>query len=293
MIEPRNWFDRLAYLTLIVGTLVICLPVIYAIIVASMPDGRELDAVYFIPGGQFWNNVASAWEMEGLGRQLLNSLIMAAGITFGKIVICILSAYALVYFDFRFRPVVFWLVFMALMLPVEVRIVPTYEVATNVFLPIQKVASLFGLEVNLRWSLLNSYSGLILPLIASATATFLYRQFFLTVPEELCEAAKIDGAGPLVFFFRILLPMSATTTAALAVVLFIYGWNQYLWPLLITTEQDMSTVVVGVTRTIAVDGSGTRWNITMATAILATLPPVMIVLLLQRWFIKGLMDVEK
>ena len=153
--------------------------------------------------------------------------------------------------------------------------------------------SLFGLEVNLRWSLLNSYSGLILPLIASATATFLYRQFFLTVPEELCEAAKIDGAGPFTFFFRILLPMSATTTAALAVVLFIYGWNQYLWPLLITTDSDMSTIVVGVTRTIAVDGAATRWNITMATAILATLPPVAIVLLLQRWFIKGLVDSEK
>ena len=293
MVEPHNWFDRLAYTTLIIGTLVICLPVIYALILTSMPDGQEMEAVYFIPGGQFWANLARAWEAEDLGRQLLNSLIMAAGITGGKIFICIFSAYAIVYFDFRFRPLVFWLVFVALMLPIEVRIVPTFEVATNALLPIQKVASLFGLELNLRWSLLNSYWGLTLPLIASATATFLYRQFFLTISEELCEAAKIDGAGPLTFFFRILLPMSATTTAALALVLFIYGWNQYLWPLLITTEKEMSTIVVGVVRTISVDDGDPRWNITMATAILAMFPPVAIVLLLQRWFIKGLVDVEK
>lgn len=293
MVEPRNWFDRLAYLTLIIGTIVVCLPIIFALVVTSMPDGQELDAVYFIPGGYFWENVLRAWELENLGRQVLNSFVMAAGIAGGKILICILSAFALVYFEFRFRMFIFWMVFMALMLPVEVRIVPTYEVASNAFLPVQKLASVFGLELNIRWSLLNSYWGLTLPLIASATATFLYRQFFLSVPEELCEAAKIDGAGPLTFFFRILLPMSGTTTAALAVVLFIYGWNQYLWPLLITSEQEMSTIVVGVARTIAIDDSDPRWNITMAAAILATLPPVAVVLLLQRWFVKGLVDAEK
>ncbi|MFV2033920.1 MAG: sn-glycerol-3-phosphate ABC transporter permease UgpE [Halocynthiibacter sp.] len=293
MVEPRNWFDRFGFAMLIAGTLVICLPIFFALIVISMPDGQELEAVYFIPGGYFWENLTRAWEMENLGRQVFNSFVMAAGITVGKILISILSAFALVYFDFRFRSVVFVLVFMALMLPVEVRIVPTFEVASNAFLPVQKLASFFGLEMNLRWSLLNSYWGLTLPLIASATATFLYRQYFLTVPEELCEAAKIDGAGPLTFFFRILLPMSVTTTAALAVVLFIYGWNQYLWPLLITTDENMSTIVVGVARTMAIDDTEPRWNITMAMAVMATLPPVAVVILLQRWFVKGLVDSEK
>jgi len=293
MVEPRNWFDYLAYFTLTVGTVVICLPLIYAILVASMPDGQEMMAVRFIPGGKFFENLARAWETEGLGRQIVNSLIVAVGITVGKIVICIFSAFALVYFNMRFRLAFFGLIFATLMLPIEVRIVPTYEVAANVFLPIKQVASFFGLEFNLRWSLLNSYWGLTLPLIASATATFLYRQFFLSVPEEICEAAKIDGAGPLTFFFRILLPMSATTTAALAVVLFIFGWNQYLWPLLMTTDVEMKTVVVGVISTISTDGGDPRWNQTMATAILATMPPAIVVVVLQRWLVKGLVDTEK
>jgi len=293
MVESRGWFDRLAYLTLTIGTLIIVLPVVYAIIVASLPDGEEWRAVRFIPGGELFNNLGRAWETEGLGRQALNSLIMAVGITVGKIVISTLSAYALVYFNMRFRMLFFWLVFTTLMLPVEVRIVPTFEVMANVFSPLEHIASIFGLEFNLRWSLLNSYWGLTLPLIASATATFLYRQFFLIVPEELCEAAKIDGAGPITFFFRILLPMSATTTAALAVVLFIFGWNQYLWPLLMTTEEEMKTIVVGVVSTISTDGADPRWNVTMSTALLAMLPPAAVVVLLQRWLVKGLVDSEK
>ena len=293
MVEHSGWFDRLATVLLIVGTLVVCLPIILALVMVSMPDGRELQAVYFIPGGHFIENMGRAWSRADLGTQIFNSFVMAAGITLGKIVICVVSAFALVYFRFPLRGLIFWVIFMALMLPVEVRIVPTFEVAANALLPLQRIASFFGVEVGVRWSLLNSYWGLTLPLIASATATFLYRQFFLSVPEEICEAAKIDGAGPFTFFFYVLLPMSLTTTAALAVILFIYGWNQYLWPLLITTDRSMSTVVMGVAQQIATSEARPQWNITMASAIIATLPPIVVVLLLQRWFVKGLVDAEK
>ncbi|MCO5071704.1 MAG: sn-glycerol-3-phosphate ABC transporter permease UgpE [Rhizobiaceae bacterium] len=293
MVEHTGWFDRVATALLIVGTIAVCLPILLALVVVSMPDGQELQAVYFIPGGHFLENMARAWTREDLGRQIVNSLVMAAGITVGKIAICIISAFALVYFQFRYRQIIFWMIFATLMLPIEVRIVPTYEVASNALLPAQQIATFLGFDLNLQWSLLNSYWGLTLPLIASATATFLYRQFFLSVPEELCEAARIDGAGPLTFFFYILLPMSLTTTAALSVILFIYGWNQYLWPLLITTDSSMSTVVVGVAQQIAVDEADPKWNMVMAAAIIATLPPVLVVLLLQRWFVKGLVDAEK
>lgn len=293
MVEHSGWFDRLATVLLIVGTLVVCLPIILALVMVSMPDGRELQAVYFVPGGHFIENMGRAWSRADLGRQIFNSFVMAAGITLGKILICVISAFALVYFRFPLRGLIFWVIFMALMLPVEVRIVPTFEVAANALLPLQRIASFFGIEVAVRWSLLNSYWGLTLPLIASATATFLYRQFFLSVPEEICEAAKIDGAGPFTFFFYVLLPMSLTTTAALAVILFIFGWNQYLWPLLITTDRSMSTVVMGVAQQIASSEARPQWNITMASAIIATLPPIVVVLLLQRWFVKGLVDAEK
>ena len=305
MIERAHWFDRLTYGALIAGAIVVCMPIYYAVIVASMPDGSESEAVYLLPGGHLFENLANAWNKEGLGRQLFNSGVMAVGVTVGKIAISLLSAFAITYFRFRFRMTAFWLIFITLMLPVEVRIVPTFEVAANALAPFQTILELLAIpqvagwfagheiDINLEWSLLDSYTGLILPLIASATATFLFRQFFLTVPEELCEAAKIDGAGPMRFFFRILLPMSTTSMAALAVILFIFGWNQYLWPLLITTDPDMTTVVIGVARTLPTEDADAQWNLTMATAILATLPPVAVVLLLQRWFVKGLVDAEK
>ena len=293
MVEHALWFDRLAYVVLIIGSLIICLPIFYAIVVASMPDGRESEAAWLIPGTALFENLSTAWNKELLGRQLLNSLIMAVGITAGKILISLLSAFAIVYFRFPFRMGFFWLIFITLMLPVEVRIMPTYEVVANAFLPLNALLGLFGLEVALEWSLLDSYTGLILPLIASATATFLYRQFFLTVPEELCEAARIDGAGPVTFFRRILIPMSITTTAALSVILFIFGWNQYLWPLLVTTDQDLTTIVIGVARTLPTEDADAQWNLTMATALIATLPPVAVVLILQRWFVRGLIESEK
>ena len=201
------------------------------------------------------------------------SLVSALTIAIGKIIISLLSAFAIVYFRFPLRNLVFWMIFVTLMLPVEVRIGPTYEVVSDL-------------------GMLNSYAGLTVPLIASATATFLFRQFFLTVPDELVEAARVDGAGPMRFFFDVLLPLSRTSIAALFVIQFIYGWNQYLWPLLVTTNEDMYPIVLGIKRLIAGEAY-TEWNVVMATAILAMLPPAVVVILMQKWFVKGLVDTEK
>jgi sn-glycerol 3-phosphate transport system permease protein len=209
-----------------------------------------------------------------VGVMMMNSFIMALTIAVGKIAISLLSAYAVVFFRFPFRMTFFWMIFITLMLPVEVRIIPTLEVVTNL-------------------GLLNSYAGLTIPLIASATATLLFRQFFLTIPDELVEAAKIDNAGPMQFFRDVILPLSRTNIAALFVILFIYGWNQYLWPLLITRDRSLDTVVIGITKMIDTAGGPTDWNTVMATSILALLPPVLVVLLMQRWFVKGLVDAEK
>jgi sn-glycerol 3-phosphate transport system permease protein len=210
-----------------------------------------------------------------VGRMMFVSLVTAMVIAVGKIAISLLSAFAIVYFRFPFRNTVFWAIFVTLMLPVEVRIGPTYKVVADL-------------------GMLNSFSGLTIPLIASATATFLFRQFFLTVPEELVEAARMDGAGPMRFFFDVLLPLSATSMAALFVIQFIYGWNQYLWPLLVTTSENMYPVVIGIKQMLAGSGDAqTEWNIVMATAILAMLPPALVVMLMQKWFVKGLVDTEK
>lgn len=205
---------------------------------------------------------------------MLNSLIMAIGISFGKIFISLLAAFAIVYFKFRFRMFFFWLIFITLMLPVEVRILPTYKVAADL-------------------NLLDSYSGLIFPLIASATATFLFRQFFMMIPDELCEAHRVDGGGPIRFFFDILLPMSRTSIAALFVILFIYGWNQYLWPLLITTDESYYTLLIGIQRMLAVGDQQAEWNIIMASAMLAMIPPVLVVIFMQKQFVKGMTETEK
>jgi sn-glycerol 3-phosphate transport system permease protein len=205
---------------------------------------------------------------------LLVSLITALVIAIGKIAISLLSAFAVVYFRFPFRGVIFWMIFITLMLPVEVRILPTYKVVSDL-------------------GMLNTYAGLTIPLIASATATFLFRQFFLTVPDELVEAARIDGAGPMRFFKDVLLPLSTTSIAALFVIQFIYGWNQYLWPLLMTTSEDMYPVVMGIRRMLATSDAATEWNAVMATAMLAMIPPALVVILMQRWFVKGLVDSEK
>jgi sn-glycerol 3-phosphate transport system permease protein len=203
-----------------------------------------------------------------------NSLVMAILVAVGKIAISIISAFAIVYFRFPFRTVAFWVIFMTLMLPIEVRILPTYKVVADL-------------------GLLNSYSGLVIPVIASATATFLFRQFFLTIPEEMMEASRVDGAGPLKFFWDILLPLSRTNIAALFIIMFIYGWNQYLWPMLITTEPGYYTVVMGIKRLAAVLDGDTQWNLVMAGVILAALPPVLVIIFMQRLFVKGLVETEK
>jgi sn-glycerol 3-phosphate transport system permease protein len=219
--------------------------------------------------------------------------VVAVGIAVGKIAVSLLSAFAIAYFRFRWRMVAFWLIFVSLMLPVEVRILPTYEAVANVALPLQWLANLAGIEVTLDWNMMNSYGGLILPLIASATATFLFRQFFLTVPEELCEAARIDGAGALRFFRSILLPLSVPNMVALAIILFLYGWNQYLWPLLITTKESFYTVVMAVSRQANAVDATPSWNLLMAMAMLAMLPPVAVVVFMQRLFVRGLVETEK
>jgi len=234
-----------------------------------------------VPGDRLWENYSTALTAGArgaaaapVGRMMLNSLVMAVAIALGKIAISLIASFAIVYFRFPFRNFFFWMIFVTLMLPVEVRIIPTYKVVSDL-------------------GMLNSYVGLTLPLIASATATFLFRQFFLTIPEELAEAARIDGAGPMRFFFDVVLPLSKTSMAALFVIQFIYGWNQYLWPLLITTEESMYTTVIGIKRMILGGDALTEWNVVMATAMLALLPPALVVVLMQKWFVKGLVETEK
>lgn len=280
MVERRPLLDLVSHAVLILGVVVIAFP-LYVAFVASTQTAQEVARapMSLIPGSHFLSNywtalTGGAINTPPVGRMLWISTFMALAIAIGKIVISMLSAFAVVYFRFRFRMLCFWMIFITLMLPVEVRIAPTYAVIANL-------------------GMLNSYAGLTLPLIASATATFLFRQFFLTVPDELVEAARIDGAGPMRFFKDILLPLSRTSIAALFVIQFIYGWNQYLWPLIIATQENMYPVVVGIRRMIAGGDSVTEWNLVMATALLAMVPPAAVVILMQKWFVKGLVDTEK
>lgn len=306
MVEKTPILDTLTYIFLMLGIVVVGFPIIYSIIAATLPI-EEVSKVPMpmIPGDQFWVNIQTAWEKGNLGSHLVNSFIMAAGITIGKIIVSMFGAFSIVYFDYRFRTVAFVTVFCTLMLPVEVRILPTYEMAANLFGPLQPVWDLLHLnglvswfagheiKVTLEWCLLDTYPGLILPLVASATCTFLFRQFFLTIPEELCEAAKMDGASPMVFFRKILFPLSKTNIAALIVIEFVYGWNQYLWPLLITTNPKMLTAVIGLQNLIPAADDLPYWNVALAGTLIVMLPPVLVVLLMQRWFVKGLVDPEK
>ena len=283
MVERRPWLDILAHAILIIGLVIVAFP-LYVTFVASTQTAQEVASapMSLIPGPHLVDNYRQVLfggtggnnGAPPVGRMMVVSLIMALAISIGKIAISLISAFAVVYFRFPFRMFCFWMIFVTLMLPVEVRIAPTYKVVADL-------------------GLLNSYAGLTLPLIASATATFLFRQFFLTIPDELVEAARIDGAGPLRFFRDVLLPLSKTSMAAIFVIQFIYGWNQYLWPLLVTTHEDMYPIVIGIKRMISGGDSVTEWNLTMATAMLAMLPPVLVVILMQKWFVKGLVDAEK
>lgn len=278
MVEKRGIGVWLTHLGLIIGIGVVCFPIYFAFVASTVTQADIIrPPLPMLPGPHLIENYTRALFSgvnAPVGLMMFNSMVMALGITFGKIAISLISAYAIVYFRFPFRTVFFWLIFLTLMLPVEVRIVPTYEV----------VASM---------GLLNSYPGLILPLIASATATFLFRQLFMTIPDELVEAARVDGAGPVRFFFDILLPLSRTNIAALFVILFIYSWNQYLWPLLITTEPEMNTIVMGIKQMFPSGDDWADWPVIMATSILAMLPPIAVVVFMQRLFVKGLVETEK
>lgn len=278
MVEKRGaglWFSHVIMIT---GVLIVFFPIWLAFVASTVTQPEIVKPPMPLwPGDQFINNYREAL-FSGVNvpvaTMLFNSLAMAMGIAIGKIIISLLSAFAIVYFKFPGKMIFFWMIFLTLMLPVEVRIVPTYEVIAG-----------FGM--------LNSYGGLILPLIASATATFLFRQFYMTIPDELAEAARVDGASPMRFFWDILFPMSRTNIAALFVILFIYGWNQYLWPLLITTDPSMNTIVMGIKQMFPSGDDTANWPVIMATSILAMIPPIIVVISMQRLFIRGLVDSEK
>lgn len=283
MVERRPLLDLVSHLILILGVIVVAFP-LYLTFVASTQASSDIvhPPMSLLPGTQLVENYQSAWSGTGggtgstapVGRMMYVSLVTALVIALGKISISLLSAFAIVYFRFPFRMFFFWAIFITLMLPVEVRIGPTYKVVADL-------------------GMLNTFAGLTVPLIASATATFLFRQFFLTVPDELVEAARMDGASPMRFFIDVLVPLSRTSIAALFVIQFIYGWNQYLWPLLITISEDMYPVVIGIKRMISGGDAQTEWNVVMATALLAMIPPALVVVLMQKWFVKGLVDTEK
>jgi sn-glycerol 3-phosphate transport system permease protein len=285
MVERRPALTLVSHLVLVLGVLIIAFP-LYVTLIASTQTSQQIvqsAPMSLLPGGHMIETYRVALgggetsyghKVPAVGPMMMVSLISALVIAIGKIAISLISAFAFVYFRFPGRSICFWMIFITLMLPVEVRIFPTYQVISDL-------------------GMLNSYAGLTVPLIASATATFLFRQFFLTVPDELVEAARIDGAGPMRFFKDVLLPLSTTSIAALFVIQFIYGWNQYLWPLLISTEERMYPVVIGIKQMIS-DGDATNdWATIMATAILAMLPPALVVMLMQKWFVKGLVDTEK
>ncbi|ADZ40742.1 TPA: sn-glycerol-3-phosphate ABC transporter permease UgpE [Yersinia enterocolitica] len=281
MIENRRGLDIFCHVMLIIGVLLILFPLYVAFVAASLDDTQVFQVpMTLIPGSHLWQNISHIWHAgvgnnsAPFGLMLFNSFVMAFAITVGKITVSMLSAYAIVYFRFPLRNLFFWLIFLTLMLPVEVRIFPTIQVIANL-------------------NMLDSYTGLTLPLMASATATFLFRQFFMTLPDELLEAARIDGAGAMRFFWDIVLPLSKTNLAALFVITFIYGWNQYLWPILITSDASMGTAVAGIRSMISSSGAPTQWNQVMAAMILTLIPPVAVVLLMQRWFVRGLVDSEK
>ena len=281
MVERRPFLTFIQHAVLIFGAAMFVFPIYLAFVASTHSAAEVATGVPLLPGSEFIANYSlvlgkgiSTAGAPPLWIMLMNSTIMALSITIGKIAISLLSAFAVVYFKFPFRMLAFWTIFVTLMLPVEVRILPTFEVVAQL-------------------GMLNSYAGLSIPLIASATATFLFRQFFMTVPDQLTEAARIDGAGPMKFFRDILLPLSRTNLAALFVILFIYGWNQYLWPLLVTTDENYYTIVMGIQRMANAGEETPQWHLIMSTAILALLPPVVVILLMQRLFVRGLVEVEK
>ena len=282
MIENAPVRRFVAHAVLVLGILIVAFPIYYTFVASTHSLQTILrPPLPLLPGDRFWENYSEAL-FGGVGRiggvavstLLFNSTVVALAVAVGKIFISILSAYAIVFFKFPFRMTAFWLIFITLMLPVEVRILPTYKVMVDL-------------------GLIDTYAGLTVPLMASATATLLFRQFFLTIPGELVEAARVDGAGPWRFFKDILLPLSRTNIAALFVILFIYGWTQYLWPLLVTNDNQMNTIVIALKKMVSFADADTEWHLVMVTCMLAILPPVLVVVLMQRWFVRGLVESEK
>ncbi len=308
MIERTPWLNIVTHVILLSGLLLLLFPM-YLVFVAATHTLQDVSAIppKLLPGDQFWVNVEAAWTKGNFGEKFLNSLIVAVGVMVGKITLACITAFGIVFFDHRLRMPIFWAVFITLMLPLEVRIVPTYAVAANALQPFQAlldvtgiswvIAKLTGIEVALEWNLLNSYAGLIMPLVATATGTFLYRQFFLTIPDELVEAAKMDGAGPVRFLREMLIPLSATNIAALATIMFVYSWNQYLWPLLVITDPSYGVVAVELGRLVpkisSTGGDVARWNIAMAGTLIVMVPPILVVVIMQRWFVRGLINTDK
>ena len=309
MIERTPVLNILTHFILAVGFILLFLPLWIAFVAATHTIQAVNSApVELWPGNQLWVNMQEAWVKSDFGQKFVNTLIVAVAVVIGKITIAAITAFGIVFFNHRLRMVIFWLIFITLMLPVEVRIVPTYAVAANALLPFQKlmdwtgltwlIESASGIRVAMEWNLLNSYTGLILPLIATATGTFLYRQFFLTIPDELVEAAKMDGSGPLRFLWDILIPLSRTNIAALATIMFVYAWNQYLWPLLVITDRANYGLVVVELRTLVPDslttGGGTpTWHLAMAATLMIMIPPILVVIFMQRWFVRGLINTDK
>ena len=308
MIERAPVLNIVTHAILFTGLAILVIPIYLVIVAASqtLPDVMAIPAK-LLPGDQLIVNLKAAWTEAEFATKFINTLILATGVVIGKIVLAALTAFGIVFFNHRLRMPIFWMVFITLMLPLEVRIVPTYAVAANALSPFQSILdwtgvswlinATTGVDVALNWNLLNSYTGLIMPLVATATGTFLYRQFFLTIPDELVEAAKMDGAGPLRFLRDILIPLSVTNMAALATIMFVVGWNQYLWPLLIITDPAYGVAAVELSRLVpnmnTTGGGIPNWHWAMAGTLIVMLPPVVVVIMMQRWFVRGLINTDK
>lgn len=309
MIERTPILNVATHGILVGGLLIAFLPM-WLVFVAATLTIEQINSppISLVPGGELLANLTAAWNRADLGAKLMNSLMVAVAVAAGKIALASVTAFAIVFFRFPGRMLVFWMVFVTLMLPLEVRIVPTYAVAANALAPAQAVLEMLGIawlwqaatgvKLALEWNLLNSYTGLILPLVATATGTFLFRQFYLTIPAEIVEAARMDGARPLRFLRDMLIPLSGTNMAALFTIMFIYAWNQYLWPILVTTDRvNYGTAVMELKRlipTAATTGGGTPdWNVAMAGCLIVMLPPLVVVALMQRYFVRGLIGADK
>lgn len=308
MIERTPVLNIVTHAILFTGLAILVIPIYLVIVAASqtLPDVMAIPAK-LLPSDQLIVNLKAAWTEAEFATKFINTLFLATGVVIGKIVLAALTAFGIVFFNHRLRMPIFWMVFITLMLPLEVRIVPTYAVAANALSPFQSILdwtgvswlinATTGVDVALNWNLLNSYTGLIMPLVATATGTFLYRQFFLTIPDELVEAAKMDGAGPLRFLRDILIPLSVTNMAALATIMFVVGWNQYLWPLLIITDPAYGVAAVELSRLVpnmnTTGGGIPNWHWAMAGTLIVMLPPVVVVIMMQRWFVRGLINTDK